>query len=90
MVELNNNKILNLHSTLNIRRVIKSRIMKWAEHASLVEENKNAYTILIGNIDRGRPHRKHNCTLEDNIKIDVRNWGVMILTKFIGEIVSTF
>jgi hypothetical protein len=34
-----------------------------------VKENKKAYTVLIGNNERGRPHRKYNCTWEDNIKI---------------------
>jgi hypothetical protein len=35
----------------------------------------NAYTILVGNIEKKRPLRRHRHRWEDNIKVDLRKIG---------------
>jgi hypothetical protein len=38
----------NLYASSNIIEVIKSRMMKWAEHIACMEGIRNAYNILGG------------------------------------------
>jgi hypothetical protein len=45
---LHNEELHNLHSSPNISRVIKSRKVRWAEHAEGIREMRNAYKVLTG------------------------------------------
>jgi hypothetical protein len=42
-------------------------------------ERWNAYTFLVGKPEKNRQQRRLRCSLEDNIKMDVREigWGGM-------------
>jgi hypothetical protein len=66
---------LNLHSSANIIRIIKSRRMRWARHVARMGEKRNAYRILVekpeGKRPLGRPRRRR----VDNIKMDLREIG---------------
>jgi hypothetical protein len=38
-------------------------------------EMRNAYNILVGKPEEKRPHRRHRCRWEDNIRTDLRETG---------------
>jgi hypothetical protein len=48
--KLHNEKLLNLYSSPNIIRMIKSRNMRWAGHVTHIGEMRNKYTILAGRL----------------------------------------
>jgi hypothetical protein len=45
----------NLYSSLSIVRIIKSRRMRWAEHATRMGQKRNVYRLLIGKPEGKRP-----------------------------------
>ena len=45
----------DLHSSPNIVRVIKSRIMTGAGHVAHMGERRSAYRVLVGRPERKRP-----------------------------------
>jgi hypothetical protein len=63
---------INLYSSRNIIRMIKSRRMRWTGHVARMGENRTAYRVLVrkpeGKKPLGRPRRGR----EDNIKMDLR------------------
>jgi hypothetical protein len=54
--KLHNEELHNLHSSIYIIKVIKSRRMRWAGHVACMGEKRNAYRILVGKPE-GRPRR---------------------------------
>jgi hypothetical protein len=56
----------------SVRRMIKSRRMRWTGHVARMGEKRNAYKILVGKPEGkrllGRPTRRG----VDNIKMDLR------------------
>jgi hypothetical protein len=42
-----NNELCNLYSSLNIVRMIKSR-MRWTEHVARMGEGRGVYKVLVG------------------------------------------
>jgi hypothetical protein len=77
--KVRNEEILNLYSSPNILRMIKSRRMRWTEHVEHMGQKSSAYRILLGKAEGkrqiGRPRRRW----ENNIKMHYREvgWGVM-------------
>jgi hypothetical protein len=59
---LRNEELHNLYTAQNITRVIKSRIMRWAEHVAGMGEMINGYSLLVGKPEGKRPLRKPNDT----------------------------
>jgi hypothetical protein len=53
--KLHNEELHNLYSPPSIVRMIKSRRMRWAGHVARMGEKRNAYRILVGNIEGKRP-----------------------------------
>jgi hypothetical protein len=45
--KLHNEKLRNSYSSPNIIRMIKSRTMRWAGKVARMEEEKNAYRLLV-------------------------------------------
>ena len=45
---LHNEELNDLYSSLNIVRVIKSRIMRWAAHVARMGEVRGLYRVLVG------------------------------------------
>jgi hypothetical protein len=62
---------INLYSTPNIIRMIKSRRIRWARHVARMGEKRNAYRILVGKRPLGRPRHRW----VGNIKSDLREIG---------------
>jgi hypothetical protein len=66
---------INLYSSPNILRIMKSRRMRWAGHVARIGRKKNTYRILAGNPEGKRPlgRQRHRCV--DNTKIDLGEIG---------------
>jgi hypothetical protein len=47
-IKLHNEKLNDLYSSSNIIRVIKSRIMRWAELVARMGERRDVYRVLVG------------------------------------------
>jgi hypothetical protein len=76
--KLHNKELNNFYSlpSTSIIRVIKSRRMRWAEHAAQIEKKKkkkkkkNAYKLLMVKPEGKRPLGRPKRRLVDNIKMD--------------------
>jgi hypothetical protein len=55
--------------------MIKSRRMRWAGHVARMGEKRNAYRVLMGNLEGKRPLGRPRRRWVDNIKIDLREIG---------------
>jgi len=68
-------ELTDLHSSPNILRVIKTRIMRRAGHVACMGERRRLCWVLVrtpkGNIPLGRPRHRW----EDNIKMDPQEVG---------------
>ena len=45
---MENEELHSLYCSSNVVRLIKSRIIRWAEHIARMEEGRNAFKILTG------------------------------------------
>jgi hypothetical protein len=70
--KLHNKELHNLHSSPNIIRMMPPRRMRWAGHVARIEEDRNAYGILVGKPEGKRPLGRPRCGWVDNIKVDLR------------------
>jgi hypothetical protein len=59
--KLHNEVLQNLYSSPTIVRVIKSKIMRWAEHAIRLGEGRGAYRVLVGKLEGKRPLERPRC-----------------------------
>jgi hypothetical protein len=73
---LNNDELLNLYSSPNIVRVIKSRWLRWAGHVARMGEGRGVYRVLVGRPEDKRPLGRPRCRWENNIKLDLRETGI--------------
>jgi hypothetical protein len=55
--------------------VIKSRIMRWARHVACMGDMGVAYRVLVGKSDGKRPLGRPWHRWEDNIKMDLQEFG---------------
>ena len=51
-------ELIDLYSSPNIVRVIKSRRMRWAGHVARISEERGAYRVLVGKSEGKRPLRR--------------------------------
>ena len=65
--KLHNEELNDLYYSHNIVRVIKSRIMRWAEHVARMGEMRGVYRVLFGNPEGKRPLGRPRLTWEDDI-----------------------
>ncbi|KAJ4450563.1 hypothetical protein ANN_01990 [Periplaneta americana] len=49
--------------------------LRWAGHVARMGESRNAYKVLVGRSEGGRPLERSRRRWEDNIKIDLREVG---------------
>jgi hypothetical protein len=73
--KLHNEELLNLYSSPNIIRMIKSRKMRWAGYVARMREKRNACRILVGKPEGKRSLGRPRCRWMDNIKVDLRGIG---------------
>ncbi|KAJ4431522.1 hypothetical protein ANN_20120 [Periplaneta americana] len=76
--KLHNTELHALYSSPDIIRNIKSRRLRWAGHVARMGESRNAYRVLVGRPEEKRPLGRPRRGLEDNIKMDLRRWNMMI------------
>ena len=73
--KLHDEQLNDLHCSLNIDRVIKSRSMRRAGHVERMGERRDVFRVLVGKSEGkrrlGRPKRRW----EDNIKMDLQEVG---------------
>jgi hypothetical protein len=55
--------------------VIKSIIMRWAEHEARVGEKRGVYRVLVGKLEGKRPFGRPRRRWENNIKMNLREAG---------------
>jgi hypothetical protein len=53
--KLHNEELRNLHASPNVTRMMKSRMVRWAEHMATMGKVGNAYKILVGKPEGKRP-----------------------------------
>jgi len=56
-------------------RVVKSRLMRWAEHVARMGEDRSVHRVLVGKPEGKRPLRRPRRRWEDNIKMDIQEVG---------------
>jgi len=64
-----------LYCSPNIVRVIKSRIMRWAEHVARMGERRGVNRVLVGKPEGKRPLGRPKRRWEDNIRMDLQEVG---------------
>jgi len=72
--KLHNEELNDLYSSLNILRVIKSR-MRWAGHVARMGERRGVYRDLVGKTEGKRPLGRLGLRWKDNIKMDLQEVG---------------
>jgi len=68
---LHNEELIDLYSSLNIVRVIKSRRMRWAGHVARKGEERGMYRVLVGKPEGKRPLGRPRRRWVDNIRMDL-------------------
>ena len=66
----------DLYSTPSIIRVIKSKIIRWAEHVARMRERRVIYRVLVGKPEEKRPLGRPRRKWEDNIRMDLQEVGL--------------
>jgi hypothetical protein len=72
---LHNKELYALYSSPNIIRMIKSRRLRWAGHVARMGERRDAYRALVGKPEGRRPLGRPMRKWEDNIKMNLREFG---------------
>jgi hypothetical protein len=79
--KLHSEELLNLYSSPDIIRQIKSRRIRWAGHVTRMEERK-LYKVLVGKPVGKRPLGRPRRGWEDGIRMDLRKTGFGVWTGF--------
>jgi len=76
---LNNEEILNLYTSPDIVKMIKSTTMRWVGHVGRMGETKNAFSVLVRKPRGKRPLERPRRIWEYNIRMDLREiwWEVV-------------
>jgi len=72
---LHNEELIDLYSSPNIVRVIKSRRMRWAGHVARMGEDRGVYMVLVGKPEGKRPMGRPRRRWVDNIRTDLQEVG---------------
>ena len=73
--KLHHEELNDLYCSPNIVRVIKSRTMRWAKHATRMGERRGVYRVLVGKPEGKKPLGRPRRRWEDNIKMDLQEVG---------------
>jgi hypothetical protein len=68
--KLHDEELNDLYCSPNIIRVIKSKIMIWADHVARMGEGRGVYRVFLGKSEGKRPLGRPRRRWEDNIKMD--------------------
>jgi hypothetical protein len=73
--KLRNEELVDLYSTPNIVRVIKSRRMGWAGHVTRIGERRGVHRVLVGKHEGKTPFGRPRRRWEDNLKMYLQEVG---------------
>jgi hypothetical protein len=75
--KLHNEELHDLYSSPCAIRIMKSKRMRWAGHAALMGEKRNACRLLLGKPEGKRPLGRPRRRWVDNIRMDLGEvgWG---------------
>src|SRR5215471_12380639 len=73
--KLHNEEQNDLYSLPNIVRVVKSRIMRWAEHVARMGVERGVHRVLVGKPEGKKPLGRPRRRWEDNIRMDLQEVG---------------
>jgi hypothetical protein len=76
--KLHNEVLNNLHSSLCIVWVIKSRRRRWAWHVAHIGVRRDVYWVLVGKPEGRRPLGSPRHRWEDNISVMITDWRGLI------------
>jgi hypothetical protein len=74
--KLHSEELLNLYSSPDIIRQVKSRRMRWAGHVARMGEERKVYKVLVGKPEGKRPLGRTRCRWKDMIIMDFRETGL--------------
>jgi hypothetical protein len=80
--KLHNEVLHKLYSSPDIFRQVKSRRMRWAEHAARMGEESKLYKVLVGKPEGKRPLGRPRRRWEDGIRMDLREIGLGVWNGF--------
>jgi hypothetical protein len=72
---IHNKELHALYSSADIIRMMKSRRVRWAGRVARMGQRSGAYRSLVGKPEGRRPLERPRRRWEDNIKIDLREFG---------------
>jgi hypothetical protein len=75
--KLHNDELHSRYSSLNIVRMIKARKIRWGGHVARMGEKRGVYRVLVGRPEGKRPLGRPRRRWEDNIKMDLRDVGIV-------------
>jgi hypothetical protein len=75
-MKLHNEELLNLYSSSDIIRQVKSRRMRWAGYVARMGQERKVYKVLVGKPEGKRPLGRPRCRWEDGIRMDLRVIGL--------------
>jgi hypothetical protein len=78
--KLHNEELNYLYSLPNTVRVVKSRRMRWAGHVARMGEDRFVHRVLVGKPEGKRPLGRPRRRWEDNIKMDLQEFGGIVRT----------
>jgi hypothetical protein len=70
--KLHNEEFNDLYPSPKIFRVIKSRRMRWVEHAARMWERRGIYGVLVGKPEGKGPLRRPRIGWEDDLKMNLQ------------------
>ena len=70
---LHNEGLHCLYRSPNIVRVIKSRRLRWTGHVARMEEGWSAFKVLTGKVHLGRPRRRWEDNILEEIVLNMSN-----------------
>jgi hypothetical protein len=74
--KLHNEELLNLYSSPDIIRQVKSRRMRWTGHVARMGEERIVYKVFVGKPDGRRPLGRPRRRWEDGVRMDLREIGL--------------
>jgi hypothetical protein len=87
--KLHNEELHDLYSSPSIVRIIKSRRMRWVGHVARIGEKRNVYRLLVGKPEGKRPLGRPIRRWMDNIKMDLLETGLSVVTGLIWLRIGT-
>jgi len=77
-----NEELNDLYSSPNTYRIIKSRTRRWTGHVERIKEERNAYGVLVVNLEGQRPRGRRGYRWKAKIKMDLKEKDGMAWTRF--------